>query len=55
MVILLPDGTISNLEYVTKTDINVAYIKTQSKIFNDLIRDLHKKMEENKLKDEDKE
>jgi hypothetical protein len=55
MVYLLPDGTISHLENINKTDIDVAYIKMQSKIFNDLIRDLHKMIEENKLKDEDKE
>jgi hypothetical protein len=53
MVYLLPDGTISHLENINKTYIDVAYIKMQSKIFNDLIHDLHKMIEENKLKDED--
>ena len=52
---LLPDETVSNSENITKTDIDIAYIKTQSKIFNSLINDLHKMMEEKKLKNKDKE
>ena len=47
---LLPDGTISNPESITKTDIDVAYIKAQSKTFSDMIHDLHEMMEEDKLR-----
>lgn len=47
---LLLDETVGNPKNITKTDIDVAYIKTQVKIFNDLIYDLHKMMEENRLK-----
>ena len=47
-VSLLPDGTVGNPENVTKTDIDVSYIKAQSKTFNDMIHDLHKMMEEDK-------
>ena len=49
-VSLLPDGTVGNPENVTKTDIDVAYIKAQSKTFNDMIHDLHKMIEEDKLR-----
>lgn len=47
---LLPDGTIGNPENITKTDVDVAYIKAQLKNFNNMIHDLHEMMEENKLK-----
>lgn len=49
-VSLLPDGTVGNPENVTKTDIDVAYIKAQSKTFNDMIHDLRKMIEEDKLR-----
>lgn len=47
---LLPNRTISNLESITKTDIDVAYIKAQSKTFSNMIHDLHKMIEEDKLR-----
>lgn len=47
---LLPDGTISHSENITETDIDVAYIKAQSKIFSDLVHDLREMMEEDKSK-----
>lgn len=49
-MILLPDGTIGNSENITKTDVDVAYIKAQSKNFDNMIHDLHEMMEENRLK-----
>ena len=49
-ICLLPDGIISNPESITKTDIDVAYIKAQLKTFSDMIHDLHKMMEEDKLR-----
>lgn len=46
----LPDGTVGNPEGITKTDIDVAYIKAQSKVFSGLINDLYKMMEEDRLR-----